>query len=86
MHRCVSIMSSVISIFCFVDLMPFCCLFMCPLSVAGHEVGMYLSTAYAVMPGHVASWLFLIAFNRVDFGGQNRHWCSYLTSSYFEDI
>ena len=65
MHRCVSIMSSAVSIFCFVDLVPFCCLFMCPLSVAGHEVGRYFSTASAVRPGHVASWLFLIAFNRV---------------------
>ena len=69
MYLCVSIMSSAVSIFCFVDLMPFCCIFMCPLSVAGHEVGRYFSTASAVRPGHVASWLYLIALNRVDFGG-----------------
>ena len=86
MHRFVSIMSSDVSIFGFVDLMPFYCIFMCPLSVAGNEVGRYFSTASAVRPGHVASWLFLIAFNRVDFGGQNRHWCRYLMSSYFDDI
>ena len=86
MHRCVSIMSSAVSILCFFDLMPFCCLFICPLPVAGHEAGRYFSTASAVRPGHVASWLFLIAFNRVDFGGQNRHWCRYLMSSSFDDI
>ena len=86
MHRCVSIMSSAVSKICFVDLMPFCCLFVCPLSVAGHEFGRYFSAASAVRPGHVDSWLFLIAFNRVDFGGQKRHWCRYLMSSSFEDI
>ena len=40
--------------------MPFCCLFICPLSVAGHDSGRYFSTASAVRPGHVSKWLFLL--------------------------
>ena len=72
MHSCVSIISKAFFIFYFVDLMPFCCLFMCPLSVAGHDSGRYFSTASAVRPGHVVNWLFLIALRRVDLVGQNK--------------
>ena len=39
MHRAVSIFSNVSFISSLVDLMPFRCLFMCILSVAGHESG-----------------------------------------------
>ena len=73
MHRCVSIISNAFLFFSLVDLIPFCCLFICPLSVAGHDSGRYFSTAYDVRPGHVANWLFMIALRRVDFGGQNKH-------------
>ena len=73
MHRCVSIIYNAFFMFSLVDLIPFCCPFICPLSVAGHESGRYFSTASAVRPGHVANWLFLIALRRVDFVGQNKH-------------
>ena len=73
MHLCVSIISNAFFIIFFVDLIPFCCLFICPLSVAGHDSGSYFSTASAVSPGHVANWLFLIALRRVAFVGQNKH-------------
>ena len=69
MHRCVSIISNAFFIFCLVDLIPFCCLFMCPLSVAGHDSGRYFYTASAVRTGHFANWLFLIALIMVDFVG-----------------
>ena len=81
MHRSVLIFSNASFILSFVDLIPFCCLFMCPLSVAGHESGRYFWTASAVRPGHVANWLFFIALRSVDLGGQNRHWWRYLMSS-----
>ena len=73
MHRCVSIISNVFFIYFLVDLIPFCCLFICPLSVAGNDSGRYFSTDSAVRTGHVANWLFLIALRRVDFVGQNKH-------------
>ena len=86
MHRCVSILSNAFFIFYLVDLIPFCCLFICPLSVAGHDSGRYFSTASAVRPGHVANWLFLIDLRRVEFGGQNKHWWRNLMTSSFDDI
>ena len=70
MHRAVSICSNASFILSFVDLMPFICLFMCPLSVAGNESGRYFWTASVVRPGHVANGLFFIALRSVDFGGQ----------------
>ena len=86
MHCWVSIIPNAVSILCFVDLTPFCYRFIWPLSVAGHGVGNYLLTASDVSPGHVANWLFFIALRKVDFGGQNKHWCRYLMRSSFEDI
>ena len=59
MHRAVSIFSYESFILSFVDITPFLCLFMCPLSVAGHDSGRYFWTASAVRPGHDANWLFL---------------------------
>ena len=86
MHRAVSIVSNASFIFSFVDLIPFCCLFMCPLSVDGHKSGRYFWTAYSVRPIHVANWLFSIALRSVDLGGQNRHWWRYLMSSSLDVI
>ena len=86
MHLAVSIVSNASFTFSFVDLMPFFCLFMCPLSVAGHESGRYVWTASAVRPGHVANWLFFIALRSVYLGGENRHWWRYLMSSSLDVI
>ena len=86
MHCAVSIYSNALFILSFVDLMPFLCLFMCPLSVSGHESGRYFWTASTVRPGHVANWLFFIALRSVDLGGQNRNWCRYLMSSSLDVI
>ena len=86
MHRDVSIFSNASFILSFVDLMPFCYLFMCPISVAGHETGRYFWTASAVRPGHVANWLFFIALRSFYLGGQNRHWWRYLMSSSLDII
>ena len=55
MHRAVSICSNASFILSVVDIMPFLFLFMCPLSVAGHDSGRYFWTASAVRPGHVAN-------------------------------
>ena len=55
MHRAVSICSNAFFILSFVDLIPFRCLFMCPLSVAEHESGRYFFIASVVIPGHVAN-------------------------------
>ena len=55
MHRAVSICSNASFILYFVDLIPFHCLFMFPLSVAGHESGRYFWTDYVVRPVHVAN-------------------------------
>ena len=82
MHFPYSIISNAI----FVDLIPFCCLFVCPLSVAGHTSGRYFLTASAVNPGHVVSCLFSIALINVAFGGQNRHWWRYCINSCLDVI
>ena len=55
MHLSVSICSNASFILSVVDLMPFLCIFMCPLSVAGYEYGRYFWTASVVRPGHVAN-------------------------------
>ena len=55
MHRAVSIFSNASFILSFVDLMPFFCLFMYPLSVAGHEYGRYFWTDSVLRPGHVSN-------------------------------
>ena len=55
MHRALSICSNASFILSVVDLMPFLCLFMCPLYVAGHDSGRYFWTASVVRPGHVAN-------------------------------
>ena len=86
MHRAVLIFSNASFILSFVDPMPFCCLFMCPLSVAGHESGRYFWTASDVRPGNVANWLFFISLRSVDLGGQNRHWWRYIMSSSLDVI
>ena len=57
----------------FVDLTPCCCLRIWPLSVAGDASGRCCSTAMAVRPGHVVSWLFLMVFNKVALVGENRY-------------
>jgi hypothetical protein len=44
-----------VATFSFVDLNPFLCLFMWPLSVAGDVSGRYLLTAFVVNPGHVGN-------------------------------
>ena len=55
MHRSVSICSDASFILSVVDIMPFLFLFMCPLSVAGHDSGRYFWTDSVVRPGHVAN-------------------------------
>ena len=55
MHCAISLCSNASFIFSLVDLMPCLCLFMCHLSVAGHDSGSYFCTASVVRPGHVAN-------------------------------
>ena len=86
MHCAVSICSNASFILSFVDIMPFLCLFMCPLAVAGHDSGRYFWTDSVVRPGHVANLLFFIALRIVDLGEQKRQWCRYLMSSSFDVI
>ena len=55
MHRAFLICSNASFILSVVDLMPFLCLFMFPLSVAGHYSGRYFWNASIVRPVHVAN-------------------------------
>ena len=66
--RAVLIELSAVTIFSFVLLMPFFCLFVCPLSVVGDDYGRYFWTAFTVRPGHVANWLLCSALRRVALG------------------
>ena len=63
--------------FSLADLIPLRCRFMCPLSVAGTESGMYFLTSLHVRPGHVVNWLLAMALSNVFLGGQNKHWWMY---------
>ena len=69
-----------------IDIKPFLCLFMCPLSVSGHDSGGYFWTSSVVRPGHVVNLLFIIALRSVDLEGQKSRWCRYLMSSSFDVI
>ena len=55
MYRAVSICSNASFILSVVDQMPFLCLFMCPLSVSGHDSGRYFLSASVLRPGHVSN-------------------------------
>ena len=61
MHLAISIFYNAYFILSVVDISHFLCLFMCPLSVAGHDSGRYFWTASVVRPGHIADGLFFIA-------------------------
>ena len=66
--------------------MPFFCLFVCLLFIAGRESGRYFWTASAVRPGHVANWFFKISLRSVDLVGKNKDWRRYLMSSSLDVI
>ena len=55
MYRAFLIYSNESFILSFVNIVPFRCLFMCPLSVDGHESGRNFWTASIVRPSHVAN-------------------------------
>ncbi len=57
-----------LSTFCFVDLTPWCCFFMCPCCVSS-EFGKCFLTAVVVSPGHVTKFPVFIASNHVSFTG-----------------
>ena len=65
-----------------VDLKCFLCVFMCHLVVA-IDGGRYLVPSAALIPGHVANWLLLIALIQVDFVGLKHAACKNLTNSFF---
>ena len=60
--------------------MPLRSLCRCPMMVAS-DGGRYFVTFSCVRPGNVRSWSLLMALINVVVGGENRHWCRYLTNS-----